>query len=163
MGGHRNVRKNLNSGCYRYHLGNFQNYFKGISRIDKRQINKQKIIYSFFLNMSLPLWGCQPHTPTRDLSLDPIPLRGHSPLGRRKQLKLLPCRDSVGVLKECQGLPYGVSLRLPLDTLRLYRLRRNGVKGGRSPFTLPLTEREPTHLPARDRVATLSLCPTASD
>jgi len=31
-------------------------------------------------------------------------------------------------------LPYGVSLRLPLDTRQRYRLRRNGVKGGRSPF-----------------------------
>ena len=104
----------------------------------------------------------------------PIPRQGTCPLtlyryaDTRRQaegatLLVAPSRGSVLVCDECQGLPYGVSLRLPLDTLRLYRLRRNGVKGGRSPFTLPLTEREPTHLPARDRVATLSLCPTASD
>ena len=122
-----------------------------------------KFIKNKFIHQSTTS-GLPPRTPTRDQSLDPVPLRGDT----RRQAEgatflVAPSGGSVLVCDECQGLPYGVSRRLPLDTLRLYRLRRNGVKGGRSPFTLPLTEREPTHLPARDRVATLSLCPTASD
>ena len=49
-------------------------------------------------------------------------LRRHSPCGRSWDVyNALLCREVLRVCK-CQGLPYGVSLRLPLDTYFLAAL-----------------------------------------
>lgn len=58
--------------------------------------------------------GFSTHTRTGDLSPDPVM---HSPLGRIKQRKTC-CfihRGVWGGCRACQGLPYGVSVPLPLD------------------------------------------------
>lgn len=48
----------------------------------------------------------------------------------------------LGGCEECQGLPYGVSLRLPLDTGQRYRLRRNAVKGRGLPLFISTLDGE---------------------
>lgn len=80
-----------------------------------------------------------PSTPTSVRTLDPNLLRRHSPCGRGKQLLSCSLAGKCMGCEERQGLPYGVSLRLPLDTRQRCQLRRNGVKGGLySPFILTL-------------------------
>jgi hypothetical protein len=61
-----------------------------------------------------------------------LPLRGHSPLGRGKQSVDCSLAGKVfGAVRSVKGCPTASRLRLPLDTRQRYRLRRNGVKGGR--------------------------------
>ena len=53
-----------------------------------------------------------------------------------------PLQGECWGCEECQGLPYGVSLRLPLDTGQRYRLRRNAVKGRGLPLFISTLDGE---------------------
>ena len=69
-----------------------------------------------------PRQGTYPLTHYRGAAPDPA-LRGHSPCGKGAAVfgTAPPCRECMG-LRRRQGLPYGVSLRLPLDACRGFRL-----------------------------------------